>query len=93
MMRTNEPPVNKRILPWVLLILASVGMGSRIWRGERRVAKPDYPLVAGHDIGSLLSNHVYGISGVFCRKIPIGDSCSTIKPTLLRGLFNRLRDE
>lgn len=60
-MKMKESQVKKWILPWVLLILASVGMGSWIWSGERGAAKPGYPLVAGHDIGSLLSNHVYGI--------------------------------
>lgn len=61
MMRTNQPQVKKWILPWVLLILVSVGMGSWILRGERGAAKPGYPLVVGHDIASLLSNHAYGI--------------------------------
>lgn len=92
MMRTNQPQVKKWILRWVLLILVSVGIGSWILRGERGAAKPGYPLVAGHDIASLLSNHVYGIQGVIRRKFSIGDGCSTIKPTLLRGLFHHLHD-
>jgi len=60
-MKMKEPQVKKWVLSWVLLILVSVGMVGWIWRGERGAAKPDYPLVAGHDIASLLSNHVYGI--------------------------------
>ena len=60
-MKMKESQVKKWVLSWVLLILVSAGMVGWIWRGERGAAKPEYPLVAGHDIASLLSNHVCGI--------------------------------
>lgn len=80
------------MLPWVLLIFASMGMVGWIWRGERGSAKPGYPLVAGHHTAILLSSNVYGIQGVIRRYLSIEDGSSTVQPTLLRGLFQRIHD-
>jgi hypothetical protein len=92
MMRTNKPQVKKWVLPWTLLILVSVGMVGWIWREQRLAAKGGVPWGGGQDTTTPLSNHVYGIQGVIRRKLSIGDGCSTIKPTLLRGLFHHLHD-
>jgi len=40
---------------------------------QRGAAKPCYPLAAGHETASNLSNHVYWIQGVLLRKLSIGD--------------------
>ena len=72
-MKMKEPQAKKWMLPWVLLILVSVGMVGWIWREERGVAKYGYPLAAGHGTAILLSNHVYGIQGVTRRKLSSGD--------------------
>lgn len=63
------------MLPSVLLILISVGLVGWIWREERAAAKPVYPLAAGHDTTSNLSNHVDGIRGGIHRKLSIVDGC------------------
>ena len=72
-MKMKEPQVKKWMLPWVLLILVSVGIVGLIWREERGVGKHGYPLAASHDTAILLSNHVYGIQGVMRRKLSSGD--------------------
>ena len=50
-----------------------MGLVGWIWRVERGAAKPGYPLAAGHDTTSNLSNHVDGIRGGIHRKLSIGD--------------------
>ena len=57
----------------MLLVLISVGLVGWILRVERGAAKPGYPLAAGHDTTSHLSNHVYGIQGVIHQKLSIKD--------------------
>ena len=73
MMRTNKPQVKKWVLPWMLLILVSVGMVGWIWREQRLASKGGVPWGGGQDTTTLLSNHVYGIRGVIRRKLSSGD--------------------
>lgn len=72
-MRTNKPQVKKWVLPWVLLILVSVGMVGWIWREQRFAVKGGVPWGGGQGTTTPLSNHVYGIQGVIRRKLSSGD--------------------
>ena len=72
-MKMKEPQAKKWMLPWVLLILVSVGMVGWIWREQRLAAKGGVPWGSGQGTTTPLSNHVYGIQGVMRRKLSSGD--------------------
>ena len=72
-MKMKEPQAKKWMLPWVLLILVSVGMVGWIWREQRLAAKGGVPWGSGQGTTTPLSNHVYGIQGVIRRKLSSGD--------------------